>query len=338
MTNKLAELAAGGAKRIGVYGAGQHTERLADVLAASPVPVAAILDDDPARAGGACAGLPIALPRDATRLAIDAVVISTDQFEDQVWRRRSELTDRGIAVHRLYGDGPTPTPYESAWDRYARHWQPTTPRLAWNETAHIVAAIDDQSGIEMPGDEWGVAGTLYDHYLASLITADDVVLEIGPGSGRVTEHALARSRELHAVEVSSEMIEALRRRLGQPANLVVHKVSDVDLSAFADDTFDVAFSIGVFVHLCLEDMYRYLRDLRRVLKPGRRFVIDGVMDLGTDGGWHHFLRKVAEYDAGQRQDPWRFHFTTREILDRFCRDIGWAIEPGPGLRFRSLKA
>ncbi len=335
MTAALAELARSGARRVAVYGAGRHTELLADVLAASPVPVVAVIDDDPARAGGRCAGIEIIPPQAAGTAGVEAVVISSDAHEEQIWGRRGRLVDAGITVHRLY-HRPAATHYEQGWDHYARHWRPDC-RLAWDGREQGWVRAADQSDIVHPGDEWAEADRAVERLIRPLLTPDSVVLEIGPGSGRITGRVLPHCRELHAVEISSEMIAALQRRLGSPPGLHVVKVQDVDLSMFADDTFDAAYSIGVFVHLQMEDIFRYLRELRRVLKPQAAFVIETVCDPDRPRHWHNFLKRVADIDAGRRDDPCRFHFISESILLKFCGHLGWKMELREGIRFRSLK-
>lgn len=134
------------------------------------------------------------------------------------------------------------------------------------------------------------------------------------------------------------MIAALHDRLGQPPNVYVHKVHDVDLSMFADNTFDMAFSIGVFVHLQIEDIYRYLRDLRRVLKPGAFFILEGYADLAGEAKWYSFLEKVAAFDAGHRDNPRCFQFVSSDMLAKFYAALDWLPEPCEhGLRLRCGK-
>ncbi|MBN1490500.1 MAG: methyltransferase domain-containing protein [Phycisphaerae bacterium] len=339
MAEVLAGLANSGVERVGIYGAGQHTRELKDVLAASPVSVVAILDDDAALAGQSCAGLPIVPVAAATDQGIGAVVISSDRFEEQIWNRRAALTARGIPVHRLYGDGKPPTHYERGWDEYARHWQKGIERVTWSSVSKRHVPTDDQSTIERPGDEWGVAPVIFERLLEPAISRDSVVLEIGPGSGRISEQVYPHCRELHVVEISDEMIAALHDRLGQPPNVYVHKVHDVDLSMFADNTFDMAYSIGVFVHLQIEDIYRYLRDLRRVLKPGAFFILEGYADLEGEAKWHSFLEKVAAFDAGYRDNPRCFQFVSSEMLAKFYAALDWLPEPFEhGLRLRCGKS
>ncbi len=100
----LNQLAADGAQRVGVYGAGLHTRRrMAEPMAESPVPIVCIIDDDPARRGSRMWGLPIVTPEQAIGLGVDAVVLSSDSYEDKLWAGAQPFRDEGIPVIRLYG-------------------------------------------------------------------------------------------------------------------------------------------------------------------------------------------------------------------------------------------
>ncbi len=83
----LAGLRTRGAWRVALYGCGQHTRRLAPWLAGVPE-VVAIIDDRAGEAGGppsALAGVPVVGPKAAHGLALDAVVISSDEHEREMF-------------------------------------------------------------------------------------------------------------------------------------------------------------------------------------------------------------------------------------------------------------
>jgi SAM-dependent methyltransferase len=94
-------------------------------------------------------------------------------------------------------------------------------------------------------------------------------LEIGCGPGRVMLPMSLRFGEIHGVDISGEMIRLARERLACAPNAHVQVNSGADLGAFADDGFDFVYSYAVFQHIpSLEIVLGYLRETRRVLKPG----------------------------------------------------------------------
>jgi 16S rRNA (adenine1518-N6/adenine1519-N6)-dimethyltransferase len=71
------------------------------------------------------------------------------------------------------------------------------------------------------------------HYIARIISAiapqpDDVMVEIGPGPGAITQPLIARLNHLHAVEVDRDLASALRGQFGED-RLTLH---EADVLAF----------------------------------------------------------------------------------------------------------
>jgi SAM-dependent methyltransferase len=100
------------------------------------------------------------------------------------------------------------------------------------------------------------------------------VLEIGCGAGRVTR-ALARVfGEVHAVDVSGEMIARAREALAGLPNAFVYQNNGMDLSVVPDLPFDFAFSVIVFQHIPSRSVIEnYFREISRLLRPGALFKV-----------------------------------------------------------------
>jgi 16S rRNA (adenine1518-N6/adenine1519-N6)-dimethyltransferase len=59
--------------------------------------------------------------------------------------------------------------------------------------------------------------------VASGVTKDDVVLEIGPGRGFLTTFLAERAGLVHAVELDPDVLPSLRQAVGDRTNVVVHE-------------------------------------------------------------------------------------------------------------------
>ena len=102
-----------------------------------------------------------------------------------------------------------------------------------------------------------------------LVSEKSIVLSVGCGIGRVEKYLAPRVGELHAIDISAEMIAHARHRLGRLPNVFLREVAlDEYLGAFPDGTFDLVFSLLVLQHMEREHAFAYLRDARRVLKRG----------------------------------------------------------------------
>ena len=83
------------------------------------------------------------------------------------------------------------------------------------------------------------------------------------------------------------MLRHAREALKGQTNASFLPLNGVDLSGVHDATIDVAYCSGVFMHLDEWDRFRYITEMRRVLKPGGRIYFDNF-NLRSDEGWQLF--------------------------------------------------
>jgi ubiquinone/menaquinone biosynthesis C-methylase UbiE len=103
---------------------------------------------------------------------------------------------------------------------------------------------------------------------------DDCILDIACGTGTVTfpvSNLLSPNGTIHAIDISSKMVEECKRQLNYADHQNVHfRVMDAEHLEFADHSFDkVLCSFGLFF---LTDIEQGLREIKRVLKPGGKLV------------------------------------------------------------------
>jgi len=102
------------------------------------------------------------------------------------------------------------------------------------------------------------------------LTGNDTVLEVGVGVGRLARHIAPLVREFHGVDISPNMIRHARERCRDLNNIFLYAHPSSDLSLFPSQKFDAIYFQVVLIHLDREDAFHYLREARRVLKPGGR--------------------------------------------------------------------
>jgi len=111
------------------------------------------------------------------------------------------------------------------------------------------------------------------------------VIEIGCGAGRVTRALAELFREVHAVDVSGEMVALAREALAGLPNAHVYQNNGMDLSVLPPGPYDFAFSSIVFQHIPSREVIEsYVRDVHRLLRPGAlfKFQVQGDPKVETD--------------------------------------------------------
>ena len=116
------------------------------------------------------------------------------------------------------------------------------------------------------------------------------VLEIGCGAGRVTRALSGVFGEVHAVDVSGEMVARAKKALANRPNAFVYQNNGKDLSVIPGGGYDFAFSTIVFQHIpSREVIYSYVREVQRLLRPGALFKFqvqgDSSMKTAPDDTW-----------------------------------------------------
>jgi ubiquinone/menaquinone biosynthesis C-methylase UbiE len=130
-------------------------------------------------------------------------------------------------------------------------------------------------------------------------------LEIGCGPGRLMRPMSRHFLEIHGVDVSDEMIGLARQKLADIPNAHPHVGNGSSLGQFSDESFEMVYSYAVFQHIPSRDVVLdYLRETRRVLKPG------GLAVLHLNGLVHRLT--AADTWDGVR-------LTSNEVLDFTAR-------------------
>jgi ubiquinone/menaquinone biosynthesis C-methylase UbiE len=116
------------------------------------------------------------------------------------------------------------------------------------------------------------------------------VLEIGCGAGRVTRALSFLFGEVHAVDISAEMIAAAGRALADRPNVRLYQNNGRDLAVVEAREIDFAFSTIVFQHIpSREVIENYVREVHRLLRPGALFKFqvqgDATLETPPDDTW-----------------------------------------------------
>jgi len=186
-----------------------------------------------------------------------------------------------------------------------------------------------------PQFEWGM------EVLERLeLRGDEVAVDAGCGSGRVTEELIKRLPEgrVIAVDGSAAMVEKAKERLGERADYLVADLVELEIP----ETVDLVFSTATFHWIGDHD--RLFGRLRAALKPGGRL----VAQCGGHGNVAEHTRAIAAVAAdpeyGQHLSGAKgiWNFASPEETEPRLRGAGFAdircwLEPKPVQPARPLE-
>ena len=95
------------------------------------------------------------------------------------------------------------------------------------------------------------------------------ILEVGAGTGRYSVTLAKEGYKVDAVELIEHNLEVMRSKLDGTEDIRTYQGNALDLSVFAEDTFDLTLVLGPMYHLYTEtDKTQALKEAVRVTKKG----------------------------------------------------------------------
>lgn len=166
-------------------------------------------------------------------------------------------------------------------------------------------------------------GALTAAFLREVLRIDNShkVLEIGCGVARIGRELAPSCGEWHGADISGNMIAHAAERTGDIPNIYLHELPDNTLSIFPDNHFDRVYSSIVFMHLDKMDMFTYIKEAHRVLRPGGRAYFDTYNILAPQA-WQEFLKTLETFPPDKRPGH-ASQFSTPQELKKFMDEGGF---------------
>ena len=148
------------------------------------------------------------------------------------------------------------------------------------------------------------------------------VLDAGCGVGHVAMHLAGRGLRLQCIDVVDRHIQQSRRNFkghGLESSITVQKMDYHHMEAFADQTFDGAYTMETFVHAT--DPEAALKEFYRILKPGGSIALyeyDHSKINSTPKDLQESMNQINKYAAMPAND----RFDTG-VLQRMLEETGF---------------
>ena len=154
---------------------------------------------------------------------------------------------------------------------------------------------------------------------------EDRILELGCGVGRIGRELAPHCAHWTGVDISEKMLSHARERLGHLDNTEFHLLERASLEAVADDSLSKAYSVAVLCHMDKEDLYLYLQELLRTVRPGGLIYVE-TWNLAHPIGWKRWEYEVANWrrsDQKNRKDVARNQFCTPDEFQLYVQQAGF---------------
>ena len=157
------------------------------------------------------------------------------------------------------------------------------------------------------------------HMMDRYIRPGDRILDIGGGPGHYSIHYAKHGHDVTLLDLSGGNVRFAKQKARQYGVKITALQGDaLDLSRFADDTFDTVFLMGPLYHLMNEESrIRAIEEAKRVLKPGGCLCCSFILMFG---GVIYGLRESQEtilwpeeqvfYDIAARDESVAFNAFT----------------------------
>jgi SAM-dependent methyltransferase len=245
------------------------------------------------------------------------------------WRSPEELEillregrSRPLARRAVRRPDPTPkspkpatkdSSYKDAWDFRARN------------SHSAIAAVDGSASEDILRLTGNYTATQVQ--VALNLRDTDSVIELGCGVGRIGRELVPFCAKWLGTDISSKMLEVARRRLQHLDSAGFLHLQRTALAGVSNNSFDKAYSVAVFCHMDKEDMFLYLQELARTLKPGGWFYFE-TWNLAHPVGWKRWgyeVRHWARSSQATRKEVSRNQFSVPEEVQLMTRQAGFEI-------------
>jgi SAM-dependent methyltransferase len=136
---------------------------------------------------------------------------------------------------------------------------------------------------------------------ALMVDRRDRIFELGCGVGRLGAFIAPLCFEWYGFDISESIVRHARERMKTFHNVNFRVLEKTELKGIPENHFDKGYSHAVFLHMDKEDVFLYLREVYRVLKPGGLFYFD-TWNLANEVGWERWLWEVEAWDQSDQSN------------------------------------
>ena len=115
-------------------------------------------------------------------------------------------------------------------------------------------------------------------YIKKFLKTNDRILEVGAGTGAYSLYYANKGYQVDAIELVQENVDIMKSKIKDNTNINVIQGNALDLSMYADNTFDITLVLGPLYHLFKkEEQEKAISEAIRVTKPNGKIFIAFIL-------------------------------------------------------------
>ena len=168
------------------------------------------------------------------------------------------------------------------------------------------------------------------HYIEKYLNEGDKILDIGAGAGEYSLYFARKGHEVSALELADANIAAFKKKLTTEDRIDLVQGNALDLSRYADESFDIVLLFGPLYHLKNDaDKQRCISEAKRVCKNNGKiffaFISNDFVFL-TELAYNANYFGSGDYDNETfRLNDFPFVFHTVDAARKILADGGISI-------------
>lgn len=209
--------------------------------------------------------------------------------------------------------------------RNERNWASKTDfRRTHNQQFKNLKAnysVDEAARIAVGGEFDAVGRLLKETLIFHGLKKDHYLVDVGCGSGRLAKPLSEYlTGKYLGIDVVPGLVEYARNLVGR-SDWRFEVAQGLKIPE-ADAQADMVSFFSVVTHLLHEEAFVYLREARRVLKPGGKVVLS-FLDFRVDGHWEIFHTNIRDIGVGSK--PLNI-FIAPDMLREWAKRLDFEVE------------
>ncbi|MGO8942214.1 MAG: class I SAM-dependent methyltransferase [Syntrophobacteraceae bacterium] len=185
---------------------------------------------------------------------------------------------------------------------------------------HFKNTAPDQAMSLAVGGNFDYIGSTEKHFLTHIgLKQSDYIIDIGCGSGRLTKHLVPyiTTGKYLGIDIIPDLLDNARGITDN--NNFRFELTDGFHIPESDIQADYIVLFSVFTHLLQDEIYLYLNDIKRVLKPGGKVVF--TFFEFTDLLWPIFEEEVKHIGTPHPLNV----FISRDAINAWAKHLNMAV-------------